>query len=369
MCSLLNIYKIFEFYNSNSDFAGDHASEMKTAFWDLHEQYSGKITQTKINEIISSYADMENDYLNHTFEYEYDKEKFLTGYFSTDYVLYKRDFYNEMKRMAEYTYYCEDLIFSAKENVKFYEKCDNDFEMKKNQIIINTFENRGVTTFYRTEGWECYFKYDFSSLMIVCLLIMCVPTVFTYENEIKMTPLLETFAYGRSNNYISKLISVFVETFLTLLIFTVIDLISFNACFILTNPCVPVYSIESFANTPFDISILTSVVIDFIFKLIGFYNIALLMIFISLLSSNSIISYVIGLISVMVQVFLYVYTNFSPLQLVLGRGILKQFDVINVCSLAVPFHLLLPLIYLTINILFDFSIYFLARIRGRSCEI
>ena len=123
---------------------------------------------------------MENDFLNHNFDMEYN-ENYITGYFSRDYILYRRYIFNEMRRNAEYSDFAENITNLAHDNISFYTKYDNTYEIAKNELIADIYGDRQVSGFYDTMGWAAFFDYEFSSLMMLCIILLCVPLKFSAE--------------------------------------------------------------------------------------------------------------------------------------------------------------------------------------------
>lgn len=149
LCVVADIYKINEYYTLNYAFAGKGAELADSAYKTLLEEYSGLITQEKVNRITARFAPMENDFLNHNFDMEYN-ENYITGYFSRDYILYRRYIYNEMRRNAEYSSFAESITNLAHDNILFYTKYDNTYEIAKNELIADIYDNRQVAGFYDT---------------------------------------------------------------------------------------------------------------------------------------------------------------------------------------------------------------------------
>lgn len=330
-----NFYKISEIYRYDIAYSSPSVAEMRNAYWSLYETFSGEITQEKIDDIIALFADMENDYKNHNFVHVYDKEIYQSGYFSYDYVLYTRDFYSEMKRNGEYAAYSQKIAEQALKNADFFAEKGNDYEENRNRLIAETMQGRSVRDFYWTRGWQKYFDYQFSALAVFGMLTMCVPMLFTYEHEAQMSSVNATSRYGGLRLRLAKLIAMEAEIFFFFLIFTLSDLVGFHSIYVLTNPNAPIYSMANFIHTPVNLTIFGGVLFDFFMKYIGFSICSLFMALLSFLNRRGIWSYTFCILFEILFILSFYSGEFSPMNLIVGRKLLKNFSAVNLFSNAI----------------------------------
>ena len=328
LCVVADIYKINEYYTLNYAFAGKGAELADSAYKTLLEEYSGLITQEKVNRITARFAPMENDFLNHNFDMEYN-ENYITGYFSRDYILYRRYIYNEMRRNAEYSSFAESITNLAHDNILFYTKYDNTYEIAKNELIADIYDNRQVAGFYDTMGWAAFFDYEFSSLMMLCIILLCVPLIFSAEESSGMIDINNTTVLGRSRLILRKIGACIIVVIADCVLFFAVDIAGFAVKYGLTNPFAPLYSIGSMVNTPFTVSILGGAMLTLMFRMIG----ALLAAFITALATviirKPLYSYIASGACIIIFIVSSHYFSLSPANLILSNDLLREFGAVD----------------------------------------
>jgi hypothetical protein len=220
----------------------------------LHGQIDGELTKEKELFIISEYNRLNKMVEEGTYNKEYQPNTY-TGYVMADYYIITKKFYMPMKYLVLYTSNMEDVIEKAEENISFYRKHKNVYELEKNELILNTYAGREINQFYDTKSWYTLFTYRFSDLFVFCLIILAIVPIFIQEKETNMRELILSCRRGKQNMITVKVLSVFVYIIVVNLIFSSINFLEFKFLYGLCPSEMPLYSIEAFQNTPLNCSI------------------------------------------------------------------------------------------------------------------
>lgn len=257
---LLDIVKIGMLYNDT--IVKDTLADGRQAVID---EIKGAITNEKISFIIGKKRELDDLVENRTYKTEYDSSTY-TGYQFGDSIVFSK-IYDDL----DYAYHYEELIqkvkTKAEENLALYPS--DSYEAKIAQKILDTYSNRRIINYYDTVGYEAYFAYDFSTLLILLFLLFTLTPIFSEESEVKMNLLILSSPNGKDQITKAKLSSAFAIALGTTLIFLMLDFLLFMFLFRLDGGQNPLYSLQSFAYTTFNGSIIQYAAISVVFKLIG----------------------------------------------------------------------------------------------------
>lgn len=360
--SIINIYKINIYYKNN----GRVNSEFNQGYWRAYNKVSGVINDEKINFVIKEYknAKVLVDNGNYDKKYNHSNTNTYTGYVFGDMNMFN-ELYSSLNYCYNYDKYMDAAISKAKENIEFYEKCDNNFQVKNSKKIISFYSNRKINEFYNTEGYESFFNYDFSSVLIILILILGLASVFSGEKEAGMYNVIYTCKYGKENTVVSKVIASMIYTIIVCSWFFILDIISFSLIFNLSGGNLSVYSMQIFKYTPLNMKIWEFIICSNIIKLLGFFVIGGIIILLSSVFSESLLPFILstGIITVYLSGndFLSgkakeIVTLINPISLLTNRELFKEYSVINIVG--EPVFQFLVLIFIMIIFLI-FIIFFI----------
>ena len=176
--NVMVIYAQYRFQNDpfSSEVNRYHSSAREWEYYkELHAQFDGEITEEKQDKIIKLYDNLKEKIDNADYQKGYTKSA-GTGYIFGDYSLIETNFYQPIKNLVSYAEKNKKLVDQAKENIKFYKKADNRYELKKNQHIVKKYQDRVIYDFYDTTGFQKLLDYNFSDviLMIFCFYVLCI---------------------------------------------------------------------------------------------------------------------------------------------------------------------------------------------------
>lgn len=295
--SLLNIAKIYSEYHEKSLLSSSANPEWQELYWnEIYEQFKGVMTDKKIERLMSIYKPLEQQTADKTASTETNNPNTFTGNLYNDHLFFKWNFVDPMEYSYMYKQYANDVVKNAKENVSFFELLGNDYEYKKNKIILNRFQGRSIDSFSYTEMFQYYIHYDFSAFLVILICLYALMSVFVTEKETEMNVLLLTTKAGGKKTILAKLFSASVFVIAVSFWFGLIDFIAFASFFgSLEALFSPIYAIENFANTALDINLGEYALLSLVVKTIGFLIVSYLFLFISLFFKNALLPFIINL--------------------------------------------------------------------------
>lgn len=306
--------------------------------WDfykaLHKQLDGKMTSKNLDYIINEYTRLNNIIEKGNYNRDYDEETY-TGYTFGDYSIINQYFYEPLKFRATYGSAIQEIADQAQENIKFYQKVENNYEKNKNIFIRNHYNERKITDFYETLNWKKLFDYNFSDLLICILMLLGLTPIFRNEKDTEMYDLINSSKEGKKNMKASKYLASVVFAAFLVIIFSVVNLIAYRYLFRLSGWNQPLYAIEVYQYTPLNCSVLSFYILNNIMKFFGFLMLALLLCYVSKISSHIIWAFIINVLFMVLGIFmsgyymgiktLHVYLSIiSPFTLLKGNGLFQN---------------------------------------------
>lgn len=297
----------------------------------LKNEIKGPISSENLSFVIEKKRELDAMVADRTYQTDYDSSAY-TGYQFGDYIVFG-EIYDEL----DYAYHYPDLLqkikTKAKENLTLYP--NNSYETKMSQKILDTYSDRKIVNYYDTTGYEAYFSYDFSTLLILLFLLFALSPIFAEESETKMNLLILSTPNGRKPITRAKLSAAVSITLGSTFLFLLLDLLLFFVFFFLEGGKNPLYSLQSFAYTAFNGSIIQYAVLSIFLKLIGSIFFSLLYLLFSSVF-KTVLPALIGSGSVLL---LLVFGNdfipinwlrqISPLSLFTNRTLFQAFTQIN----------------------------------------
>lgn len=332
--SAINIYKINDCFQRN----GRVDNEFNRGYWKAYEKSSGIIDDSKINFVIEGYKKSKSVVDTGNFSTSPNQPGTYTGYIFGDMNMFK-ELYDSLDYCYNYERRLDDVISKAKSNIEFFEKRGNAFEVKNNQKIIELYGGRSIKEFYNTEGYKEFFKYNFSSLLIILILILGLASVFCGERETGMHVMLCSCKYGKMATVSAKIIASMIYTAAISIWFFVLDFVCFSSMFKLFGSNLPVYAMKDFQFTPLTMKIWQFVIFFDLIKLLGFFAIGAIIIFFSSVFAESLLSFILSAGIIVLYLsgndFLSgdvkeIVSLINPVSLITNRELFMKYTVVNI---------------------------------------
>ena len=330
---VINVYKISTLPERENVTSYDEYFSGYDAVYDI---VKGDMTEEKILFVVENYQELSALNDNNAFSSEANEERF-TLYDYGDYIVFMQ-FFNGMDYAYNYNANMLEYINLAKENVDFFLARGNDYEVSVNQKIIDIYGGRGINAYYDTYGFSEFFNYDFSSLLIILLLLLSLASSFTMESENGMDMLIKISKKGREHTVMAKIGAFLLFSLLITVLFTAVDLIAFDIKFGLDGFLNPIYSIERYFAFTLNLNMLGYVILSMLFKFVAFAVIGLFIMFCSSLFGSVIYSFGVGTFAVFgliladgttKMVSSKFLTLLNPLSLIANRYMLDTYSVVN----------------------------------------
>ena len=344
--SVLNVVKINGIYDSNSLFSHNYFGPWESMYWEMYEDFSGKITDEKIEKLIVIYRPLAEQTADHTASTAMDNPDTYTGNLYTDAYFFSGCFVKPMEYFYMYRSYANGVAAAAKENVAFFETLGNTYEYRKNAAIAELFQGRVVTDFTYTEMYQYYLQYDFSAFLALLICLYGLMNVFVAEKETEMDTLLLTTKSGGFKTVLAKLISSILFVCGICVWFWLVDFIAFSCIFgSLKAASAPLYALENFANTSINVSLGQYAALSGIVKTTGVLVLGMAFLLISCFFKNSLLPFLSSL-SITI-VLIYAHETFmssgrilrkiiNPFALIANRVLFRQTEFINLFGFPVP---------------------------------
>lgn len=354
---LINTYKISTLPKRENITSYDGYFSGYDAVYDI---VKGEMTEEKILFVVENYQELSALNDKNAFSNNPNEDRF-TRYDFGDYIVFMH-FFNGMDYAYNYGANMYGYINLAKENVDFFLERGNEYEVSVNQKIVDIYGGRGITAYYDTYGFSEFFEYDFSSLLIILLLLLSLASSFTMEGESGMDMLIKINKKGRQHTVMAKIGAFVLFSFLITVLFTAIDLIAFDIKFGLDGFFNPIYSIERYFTFTLNLSMLGYVILSMLLKFIAFTVIGLFIMFCSSWFGSVIYSFGVGTFSVFGLILAdgttklgasKFLTLLNPLSLIANRYMLDTYSVVNIFSypvLRIYVSLVLMLIFAVVLI-------------------
>ena len=326
ICAALDIYRI-----------GNASRYYVSTYGDFHEPYfrlydtvCGDLDENRLAPFRERLNELAELVAGGTFSTEYAPEKYIyTGYTYGDYSLFS-GIAEEITYCATYGNASNEIASKAAEAYHFYKSTGNNYEMKKNALIYQLYQNRNIPE-YRATNWAGqYFSYDFSSLLCVVMLVLGLASSLTNEKASGMNSLMT--AYGKSRkSLLAKIISTAVYCAGLTIFFTGFDIVFCNYFLGIRGVDMPIYSAPIFQNSPFGFSFLSAFFICAEMRFLGMFSIALLILLISKISPNTVVSTITSFAAFFVLIFLSLISDnvINPIGLLTPKTYIREFGTIN----------------------------------------
>lgn len=295
---IVNIIVIYAQYRFNNDAFSTEVTKYNSSkgewkyYKELHTQLDGDITEEKQDKVIQLYDNLKEEIDKGDYDTGYTKNA-GTGYIFGDYSLIESNFYLPIKNMVSYTEKNNKLVNQAKENIKFYKKTGNKYELAKNQYIVKKYRNRVIHNFYDTTDWKKLLSYNFSDIVLIIFLFLCVLPLFHQEQICGMENIILTTKKGRKMYFAGKYISVITGIVMCAVIVAGINYLMFYFIYGLKGTGLPIYALEEFQYSPYNLTMLQAYFVMLGLKCLALIVISTFLCLVANMIKNTMLSFVI----------------------------------------------------------------------------
>lgn len=293
---VLNTLKIGNVYNENSLLAQRHFPGWKTLYMEQYDRFGGVITTEKIRQLMDIYSPLESQTADLTASTATDRPDTFTGNIYSDYFFFRDCFVRPMEYDYMYGDNAADIAAAARANIDFYETVGNSYEAAKNAAIARLYTGRSIHSFARTEMFQYYLQYDFSTLPCLLICLYGLMNVFVLEKETGMDMVLLTARLGGARTTTAKIAASVLFVAAVGIIFQVADLAAFQWFF--GGPwggSLPLYALRNYEYAAVGMSLLWFTLLAAAAKLMGLITAALGFLAVSCTFKNALLPFLINL--------------------------------------------------------------------------
>lgn len=312
---MINFGKITIFLHYHPMLGESLTRKADTAYRENESNYEGEMTQQKAEEIVKGYQSY-NDFMFGIREYD-EADEFCYRI----YALYK----------YQYTYHVmlQEILDEASVNVEFFQNKNDSYQTELNQLIQKVYSGRQIKKYYNSEDFSYLFEYQFSTLLLLLFALILSYQFFYSEKENGMYQMLISLGKKRQRVFAAKYLNLYLGILFMGMGLYIQDYILYGKMLNLNGSLNPVYAIQSYCHTPFDVSILGYYILTCAVRISILFLITLIFVFVEQLFSGRILPVVAGgLVAVGVIFTGDAYLNIG----VYG----KKLHVISILNHAVP---------------------------------
>lgn len=253
----------------------------------IGQEYEGQVITEEKQDNLESMGNQARERYNNG-EKINDKDKVIT-YGMYDYWLPLNSEY-----MVEGSFYKFDDI---KEKINRLEKEGNKdtYEYKEFKYIHDLIEKKPIPKFYFKFGWRNATEFNMNPLWIAILIIVSICTIFSNEYQSNTASIVFSSKNGQGKLTLAKVISGLLFSTIMFLIINGIQ-VAIMAMHGFDGWDLPLGFLPSYARTPYIMNIGTFYIIGLLVSYIGVVLFTLLVMLVSLISKNDMISFAINVV-------------------------------------------------------------------------
>lgn len=338
---VLNSFVIVK--ENNTVYVGQFAGrgDSKPAFEKLYEgKLRGELTKEKAEFVISEFNRLSKLVSARVYRTTYDPETY-TGYEYLDWYLFSADFYRPMRYLSGYARTAKEIAARAEAYAVFYADHGVEYQVRKNNKIVSTFQGRKLSAFYNTYGVDYYLTYTFSSALILLFLALSLAPVFSIEQDTEMNKIINVSAAGQKNIAYLKILSSLLWTGFVCLIFRSVEWIVFSVTFGLEGLELPLYALEPYQYTFLSLRIREFIFLSFSLQFLFFAIFTILMLLFSRWVRKPVLTFILGIAGGVTLYWLNAETMprlpsafslVNPANLIRNAFLFGDFSVVNVLN-------------------------------------
>lgn len=336
--------KIYSVYQEFSLFSGSNLAEFKKIYETFYPVYCGEITPEKIDHLLGIYRPIYETVRNQTASTQKDESSYTYNVYS-DELFFRKCFVEEMEYDYTYRSYAAGIVSEAKKNIDFYKEWGNTYEYRKNLYIARAFHGRQIKDFYSTEMYQSLLYYDFSSILLLMLMVYGCASVFVKEEETEMKYIIRTSRNGRGRTYLAKIFSAFLFLTAMCILFAIWDFCMFSFFFGGTESTgSPLFAVRGFQDTLLNLSMGQGYLLLTIYKMAGLCVLCMIFLLFSLAARRILTALLLNFIFIIVCVSAYdhIYNSsrlWNPISLICGRNLVLRPDFSNMAGYPLPQHM------------------------------
>lgn len=306
----------------------DLSEKMKSEFY-------GEITAEKIQEI-QAYSDkMAAIIASGNYDTKNPSDEFYTGYAYGD-----NNVIGEIKAEVRSVYLYPNSIAELKERA---DKCigffdgKNEYEVKKNELLKTMYNDRKINVYGDFEAANLYLDYEFSSFVIMILMIFTFSSVFSVEAFTQTDKIIRSGGRARNSFWAKQFVMYSFAAVLTVT-FSITDILSFGSYYSLNYLEQPLYTLSDYRFSPYPFTVMGGIMLSLLFKTVALIFAGEVIMTISSLTKNlgAAMTLCFAAISGLIFINGYIPPCLSSFALFSMKKMTAEFKCVNIFGYPVP---------------------------------
>lgn len=331
----VNLYKVREYVRIEGDSGNQIAMGKEDVLRTMKSHFYGEINQEMIDEIIAYSDKMSTIVKSGDYDTENPSDEFYTGYaFGDDRVI--GDIQREVRDAYLYPNYISGTMDRADNAIEFFTG-RNEYEVRKYEYLKTLYGERKINVYGDFEAAVLYFDYQFSSLVIMVLMIFVFSSSFSNEMMTGTDKIIKSG--GRAGDvFWAKHFTMYAFAAVMTVFFSVMDLLYFGRFYGLQYLEQPLYTISEYRYTPYDITIFGAFAMSCLFKFIALVFVGEVILTVSSLTKNlgAAMTLCFAALGAVIFAGIYVPDWASPFNMFSTERMICSFDCLNVFGYPVP---------------------------------
>lgn len=344
----VNLYKIRETvrYEGSDGYTIIMKGE-ESSFQKMESAFYGEIN-SKLIAKIQAYSDKMGAIIaSGNYDTENASDEFYTGYAYGD-----NNVIGEIKEAVRDAYMYPNSITELKQRadncIKFFDG-KNEYEVRKNELLKTLYNGRKIGVYGGYQAVSLYFDYEFSSFIIMIILIFVFSATFSNETLTGTDKIIKSS--GRAGSiFWAKNFTMYAFAAAMTIFFSLADILYFGRFYGIGFFDQPLYAIPEYRFTPYNITIFGAVALSCLFKTLALIFVGEIILLISSFTKNLGAAMTICFAAIGTLIFAngYIPEFASPFTLFSTEKMLGGFKCLNIFGYPVPefmVTILLTLIY------------------------
>lgn len=316
----------------------------------MYSKVEGAFSDEKIDFVLRGWDDTYPSIMSTQKEQQTLNDEYYTKTPYHDFSVYD-EMKSEMQRQYEYNDSIKALKSYAEKNLAYISN-EKTYEFRRNQLILDIYKERNIHSFYDRSGLENYLKYDFSSLLVLLLLLLGISPIFSSEKETGMAPLLSSSKSGRLKTVIAKVWAVIIFSSLFSMCFFAMDFVYYAMAAGFHGGQSALYTLIDFKYTPLTCTIWQYVILQGVAKWLGLVVVGFLFMLISSVFRETYPVFVLG--TGLIVFFMITgehFQLFNPISLLTFSQYAQELSMLNILSYPVLAIIVLPVSILVLALI------------------
>lgn len=246
----------------------------------MYSKVEGPFTNEKIDFVLDGWDTTYPSIMSPQEGQQIPNDKYYTKTPYDDFAVYD-ELKEEMQRQYEYNDSIKALKGYAQENLAYMGGLTDTYEGRRNQLILDTYGERTIHSFYDQTGLGAYLKYDFSSLLVLLLLLLGISPIISSEKEAGMAPLLASSRFGRHKTIAAKIGAMALFTAFFAACFFLMDFLYYMVVAEFHVAGSALYTLIDFKYTPLTCTIWQYILLQWLAKWLGMIAVGLFFVLLS----------------------------------------------------------------------------------------